>query len=134
MAGVSLDLVATLICAGADCHQPWSTSKKTKRRLTSFFQQKASIEVDVGAPLDWNEWMTKATCLIKLEKRGVSIFNRDDWLAMNEFLIDAAIRMGLRIQRASPATPQGADLGCSAQSHTAPTGMSWLVRKRTCSQ
>ncbi len=33
------------------------------------------------------------TCRIKLEKRGVNIFNKGDWPGMIEFLIDGAIRM-----------------------------------------
>jgi hypothetical protein len=93
MGGVSLNLVVTREYARAEIYINRGDQAKNKKAFDFLSEQKASIESAVGAPLEWQRMDDQVTSRIKLEKRGVSVFEMNDWPQMNEFLIDAALRM-----------------------------------------
>lgn len=93
MGGVSLNLVVTREYARAEIYINRGDQAKNKKAFDFLLEQKASIESAVGAPLEWQRMDDQVTSRIKLEKRGVSVFEMNDWPQMNEFLVDATLRM-----------------------------------------
>jgi hypothetical protein len=93
MSGVSLNLVSTRECARAEIYVNRGDLERNKRAFDFLLSKKAEVEKVVGAPLDWDRMDDQVTSRIKLEKRGVNIFNRDNWAEMIEYLVDAALRM-----------------------------------------
>jgi hypothetical protein len=93
MGGVSLNLVATREYARAEIYINRGEQTKNKRAFDFLFNQKAAIELGVDATLEWQRMDDQVTSRIKLEKSDVNIFDRSHWQTMNEFLIDATLRM-----------------------------------------
>jgi uncharacterized protein DUF4268 len=93
VSGVSLNLVATRDYARAEIYINRGDRERNKKAFDCLLEQKLAIETAVGSTLTWERMDDQVTSRIKLEKRGVSIYNKEDWSGMNEFLIDATLRM-----------------------------------------
>lgn len=66
-----------------------STSSKEKNKLifNKLLKSKESIEQLFGSSLAWEELPENKMSRIKIEKQGVNLFNEEDWLSMNEFIV-----------------------------------------------
>jgi len=93
LSGVSLNLVATRDYARVEVLINRGDKEKNKRTFDALLQEKVALEKAFGAPLVWERVDEKVTSRVKCELRGVSIFNKDDWPKMDEFLVDSTMRM-----------------------------------------
>jgi len=93
MSGVSLNLVATREYARAEIYINKGEQVTNKKAFDFLIQQREVIENKLGNALEWARMDDQVTCRIKFSRRGVNIFNKNDWPAMIEFLVDAALRM-----------------------------------------
>lgn len=93
MGGVSLNLVATREYARAEIYINRGDQAQNKKAFDFLKQRRETIEANVGTPLEWARMDDQVTCRVKFEKRGVNIFNRNDWPKMVDFLVDAALRL-----------------------------------------
>ncbi|MBI3896203.1 MAG: DUF4268 domain-containing protein [Acidobacteria bacterium] len=91
--GITLNLVATRSFGRAEIYINRGDAEKNKEIFDYFCQMKDKLESGFGAPLVWERMEDRVTSRIKYQKDGVNIFNQEDWPKMNEFMIDAAIRM-----------------------------------------
>ena len=66
-----------------------STSSKEKNKLyfKKLLKNKEAIEQAFGTTLDWEEMTDNKMSCIKIELKGVNLFNEIDWTSMNEFII-----------------------------------------------
>lgn len=93
MSGVSLNLVATKNYARAEIYINRGDTESNKKVFDFFQQMKAQIEQDFGAPLTWERMEDRVTSRIKYQLNDVDIFNKEAWTKMNDFMIDAALRL-----------------------------------------
>lgn len=93
VSGISVNLVATGNYARAEIYINRGDATENKKVFDYLHGFKNEIETAFGNSLVWERMEDRVTSRIKYELRGVSIFNKADWPRMNEFLIDAAIRM-----------------------------------------
>ncbi len=69
-------------------------NKETNKEIFDYlFNQKEKIENLAEKELIWERMDDNKTSRIKLELSGVSYFQEKDWVKMNNFLIDASVRM-----------------------------------------
>jgi len=70
-----------------------SNKEKNKEVFDFLLTKKEEIEKSVGEKLIWERRDDIKTSKIKLELPGLSYFEEDDWDKMNDFLIDASVRL-----------------------------------------
>jgi hypothetical protein len=69
-------------------------SKEENKQCFDFIHQKREqIEKDFGALLIWERMDEKVSCRIKFQLDEVSIFEKEQWDKMTDFLIDSSERM-----------------------------------------
>lgn len=86
-------MVATREYARAEIYINKGEQVTNKKAFDFLIQQREVIENKLGNALEWARMDDQVTCRIKFSRRGVNIFNKNDWPAMIEFLVDAALRM-----------------------------------------
>lgn len=91
--GVGLNLVVSKNYARAEIYINRGDIQKNKETFDYFHGLKDQIEKDFGAALVWERMEDRVTSRIKYQLDGVDVFNEDDWTKMNDFMIDAALRM-----------------------------------------
>lgn len=91
--GIGLNLVVTKNYARAEIYINKGESQKNKEVFDYFYNFKDQIEKDFGAELVWERMEDRVTSRIKYQLDGVDVFNQEDWSKMNDFIIDAALRM-----------------------------------------
>lgn len=64
-----------------------SSKEKNKKYFKKLFAQKEDIESVFGGNLEWEELPDNKMSRIKFEMKGVSLYEKEDWGKMNEFLI-----------------------------------------------
>lgn len=102
MSGVGLNLVATRSYTRVEIYINKGSQAENKKMFDSFLERKEAIEIVFGAPLVWERMDDKVTSRIKWQLDDVSIFNPQDYLKINEFLIDGAVRMRKAFARINP--------------------------------
>lgn len=65
-----------------------SSKELNKKYFKNLFSKKESIESSFGEKLEWEELSNYKMSRIKYELSGVSLFDKNDWGKMNQFLID----------------------------------------------
>jgi predicted Fe-Mo cluster-binding NifX family protein len=91
--GVSLNLVVSKNYARAEIYINKGDTEKNKQVFDYFYKHKEDLEKSFGDALTWERMDDRVTSRIKYQLDKVSVFNESDWPKMNEFMIDAAIRI-----------------------------------------
>jgi hypothetical protein len=91
--GVGLNLVVSKNYARAEIYINRGDIQKNKEVFDYFFKMKEQIEKDFGDSLVWERMEDRVTSRIKYQLDGVDVFNENDWGKMNDFMIDAALKM-----------------------------------------
>ena len=66
----------------------WLGSKKAKIRFLKLFENKLSIEKDLGLKLEWEEKPDHVRSVIYFAKEGIDPTNKDDWNNQYKYLQD----------------------------------------------
>ncbi|MCX6740819.1 MAG: DUF4268 domain-containing protein, partial [Candidatus Parcubacteria bacterium] len=93
MSGVGLNLVISHTYARVEIYINRGDRDDNKQIFDYFYHEKESIEKEFGSPLIWERMEDKVTSRIKYQLDGVNAFEKEDWVKINQFLIDATIRM-----------------------------------------
>jgi len=93
MGGVGLNYVVSGRFARAELYIARSSKEENKFVFDELAKRKQTIEDAFGHALTWERMDDKKASRVKYEKDGVSIFNREDWPEMTEFMVDAMCRM-----------------------------------------
>tara|TARA_R100000353_G_C6489956_1_gene191470 strand:- start:54 stop:1172 length:1119 start_codon:yes stop_codon:yes gene_type:complete len=93
MSGVNMNIVVSNSYCRSEITINRGSKEENKELFDFLYQMKDSIENDFGAELTWERMDENVTCRIKYQHDGVSYFEEDDWDKINDFLIDAAVRM-----------------------------------------
>jgi uncharacterized protein with ParB-like and HNH nuclease domain len=64
-----------------------STKETNKMYFKKLFKNKEAIEKVFGSELEWEELPDNKMSRIKIEEKGLNLFNESDWDAMNTFLV-----------------------------------------------
>lgn len=86
-AGLSYTLVITKMYVRIELTILTSSKDKNKMFFNKLLRKKEVIENTFGEQLEWEELPENKMSRIKIEKQGVNLFRKSDWLEMNEFII-----------------------------------------------
>lgn len=87
-AGLSYTLVITKMHIRIELTILTSSKDKNKLFFNKLLRKKEEIEETFGEQLEWEELPDNKMSRIKIEKQGVNLFRKNDWLEMNEFIIN----------------------------------------------
>lgn len=90
--GVHFNFLVTKEYAGVELGISGGTQKENKKIFDYFYKNKEQIESEFGGKLDWERLDNKKMSRIASRLHGVSIFNREDWETMMNFLTNTMIR------------------------------------------
>ncbi|PVX52465.1 uncharacterized protein DUF4268 [Balneicella halophila] len=93
MSGVNMNIVVSNSYCRSEIIINRGSKEENKELFDFLYQMKDIVENDFGAELTWERMEDNVTSRIKYQHDGVSYFEEDDWKIMNEFLIDASVRM-----------------------------------------
>ncbi len=93
MSGVNMNIVVSNSYCRSEIIINRGSKEENKELFDFLYQMKDSIENDFGVELTWERMDENVTSRIKYQLDGVSYFEEDDWDKMNDFLIDAAVKM-----------------------------------------
>lgn len=93
MSGVNINLAMSSNYCRAEIIFNRGSKEENKDLFDFIYKMKDKIENDFGGELTWERMDDNVTCRIKYELSGVNYFEETDWPKMNEFLIDASVRM-----------------------------------------
>lgn len=93
MSGVNINLAASSSYCRSEIIFNRGSKEENKELFDFVYKMKDKIENDFGAELTWERMDENVTCRIKYQLDGVNYFEESDWQKMNDFLIDASVRM-----------------------------------------
>lgn len=93
MSGVNLNLVISRNYARSEIYFNRGSQEENKKCFDFIHQKREQIEKDFGASLIWERMDEKVSCRIKSQLDEVSIFEKEHWDKMIEFLVDSSGRM-----------------------------------------
>ena len=64
-----------------------ASKQENKDYYNFLFQKKAAIEIDFGSSLIWDELPNNKMSRIKVQLDNVNIYEENDWIKMNNFII-----------------------------------------------
>jgi len=85
--GVSYTFAATKSYVRIELGIMTSSKEKNKSYFKKLLKNRAAIETIFGKPLVWEELPDNKMSRIKVEERGVSLFDESNWDKMNEFIV-----------------------------------------------
>lgn len=89
---VHFSFLITKDYAGVELGISGGTQEKNKKIFDYFYKNKKEIEDSFGEKLDWERLDNKRMSRIASKLHGVSIYNREDWNRIMEFLTDTMIK------------------------------------------
>ncbi len=98
ISGVNYRFVVTNTFARAELNIQRPDLRENKFIYDELFKHRKEVEDSFGIELVWERLDDIKTSRIKWEKTGLSIFDKDDWPDMLEFMIDGMIRLGKAFQ------------------------------------
>lgn len=93
MTGVTLWLVISKSYARSEIYMNRGSKEENKFCFDFLAQRKEQIDKDFGGTLIWERNDDKITSRIKSQLDGVSLYEKEDWPKMINFMIDSAERM-----------------------------------------
>lgn len=93
VSGVGFHFVIAHYYARAEVYISKGNVIENKFIFDELFKQREQIEHDFGHKLKWERLDNKKSCRIKYELENVSVFNKEDWPKMIDFMIDGMIRI-----------------------------------------
>ncbi|MAT53157.1 MAG: hypothetical protein CMN32_01665 [Saprospirales bacterium] len=100
LTGVGLNLVVSRSYARTEIYINRGSQEENKEAFDFIKKFKDEIEPNFqDIPLIWERMDDKVTCRIKHQLDNVSIFNKEDWPKMTEFMIDSTMRMEKAFKR-----------------------------------
>ena len=92
VSGVGLKFVISKNYARTEVYMSRSSTEENKFIFDQLFLQKDEIEKQTGT-LEWERLNEKKACRIKHELKSVSLYEKDDWGKMMDFMIDSMLKM-----------------------------------------
>ena len=93
MSGVNLNIGVTRNYAKSEIYINRGSKEENKRCFDFLEQRKSEIEEKFGDPLEWNRWNDKTGAQIKCEITDVSVYEKEHWPQMIDFLIKTSVKM-----------------------------------------
>lgn len=93
ISGVHFNFLITKNYAGVELGISGGTPKENKKIFDYLYKNKEEIEKDFGSELTWERLDDKKMSRIIKRLYGVSIFDRDDWDKMMDFLANNMIKL-----------------------------------------
>lgn len=93
MSGVSLNLVVSSKYARSEIYINRGKTEINKKTFDQLLSSKKEIEKELGESLVWERMDDKVTSRVKVQKDGLSLYNKEDHPEMISFLIDNLIKM-----------------------------------------
>lgn len=93
MSGVGLNFVISRSYARTELYMSRSIKEENKFIFDELVKSKNEIETEFGENLEWERLDTKKASRIKHEKNGVSLYEKDDWEVMIDFMINSMMKM-----------------------------------------
>lgn len=93
MQGVSMSVVISKTYARSEVFINRGDKEENKKIFDYFYSHKVEIEKEFGASLIWERMDNKVTSRIKYQLENVNAFEKEEWPKINEFLIDATVKM-----------------------------------------
>jgi len=93
MSGLSLNMVVSGKYARAELFINRETKEETKACFDYLFRKKEQIENIFGDSLTWERMDDRKSCRIKSQKDNLSLYDREDWDEMIEYMTDVGERM-----------------------------------------
>ncbi len=92
VSGVGLNFVVSKNYARAEVYMSRSVAEENKFIFDKLLEQKEAIELKTGQ-LEWQRLDSKKARRIKQELKNVSLYEKDDWDKMTEFMMDSMIKI-----------------------------------------
>ena len=92
VSGVVFDFVISKNYARTEVYMSKSNTDENKFIFDKLCQQKDEIEKQTGS-LEWERLNDKKACRIKQELTNVSLYEKDDWNKMIDFMMDSMLKM-----------------------------------------
>jgi len=93
MSGVNLNIAATNKHVRVEIYINRGSQEENKWCFDFLKDRKEQIESDFGDSLTWERMDEKISCRIKSQLEGVSLYDKEDWPRMIEYMTDVAERM-----------------------------------------
>lgn len=93
MSGVNLNMVVSRNYARGEIYFNRGSQEENKWCFDFIQERKDQIEKEFGEPLIWERMDDKVSCRIKAQLDDVSIYEREDWDRMIDYMVDVAERM-----------------------------------------
>lgn len=84
--------------ARTEVYMSRSNTEENKFVFDKLLQQKDEIEKQTGA-LEWDRLENKIACRIKHELRNVSLYEKEDWNKMIDFLVTSMVKMEMAFKK-----------------------------------
>ena len=92
VSGVGLNFVISKNYARTEVYMSKSSADENKYVFDKLCQQKDEIEKHTGS-LEWERLDDKKACRIKQELKNVSLYEKDDWDKMIDFMMESMLKM-----------------------------------------
>jgi hypothetical protein len=92
VSGVGLNFVISKNYARTEVYMSRSNTEENKFIFDKLYQQKDEIEKQTGV-LEWERLDDKKASRIKQELKNVSLYERDDWDNMMDFIMDSMLKL-----------------------------------------
>lgn len=93
MSGVNINMVVSRNYARGEIYFNRGSQEENKWCFDFIHDKKEQIEKEFGDPLIWERMDEKVSCRIKAQLDGVSIYEKEDWDKMIEYMVDVSQRM-----------------------------------------
>lgn len=92
ISGVYFNFLITKDYAGVELGISGGTQEKNKKIYDYFYNNKDEIETAFGKEMEWERLDDKKMSRISSKLHGVSVYNKEDWNEMMEFLTETMIK------------------------------------------
>jgi hypothetical protein len=91
--GVSYAFVVRMKDANVELYIDRKKTEENKKIFDTLMMKRSEIEGKFGSPLEWQRLDNRRACRIRYLIEGSGLENRDNWIKLQEQLIDSMIRL-----------------------------------------